>query len=52
MVQESDFEEDSEPAKTDEDNLGSTDAEKIAGIVIVVCILVGSITFFVFKRKR
>ena len=52
MVQESDFEEDSEPAKTDEDNLGSTAAEKIAGIVIVVCILVGSIAFFVFKRKR
>lgn len=52
IVQESDLEEDSKPAKTDEENSGSTEAEKIAGIVIVVCILAGSIAFFVFKRKR
>lgn len=52
MVQESDLEQSSEPAKPDEKNSGNTDAEKIAGIAIVVCILAGSIAFFVFKRKR
>lgn len=30
----------------------STDAERIVGIAIVVCILAGSIVFFVFKRKK
>ena len=51
-VQEPDLEEKSKPAKTDEENLVSTDTEKIVGIVIVVCILACSIAFFVFKRKR
>lgn len=35
--------------KTDD---GSTDAEKVAGIVIVAGLLAGSVAFFVFKRKR
>ena len=51
-VQEPDLEENSKPAKSDEENSGSTDAEKIVGIAMVVCILAGSIAFFVFKRKR
>ncbi|MBS5734659.1 MAG: hypothetical protein KHW87_08165 [Clostridiales bacterium] len=41
-----------ESAKTEEGNSGSTAAEKIAGIALVVCILAGSIAFFVFKSKR
>lgn len=40
-----------EPAKTDDQILSGTDAEKMAGVVIVVCILVGSVAFFAFKRK-
>ena len=41
----------SESVKTDGEILDSANAEKIAGIAIVVCILVGSVAFFVFKRK-
>lgn len=39
-------------AKTVDENLNSTDVEKVVGVVIVVCILAGSIVFFVFKRKK
>ncbi len=38
--------------KTDDQILGSTDIEKMVGIVIVICILAGSVAFFVFKKKR
>lgn len=41
----------SESVKADGEILDSANAEKIAGIAIVVCILVGSVAFFVFKRK-
>lgn len=51
-VQEPDLEEDTKPTKTDEENSSSADVQKIVGIAIVVCILAGSIAFFVFKRKR
>ena len=37
--------------KTDGEILDSTDTEKIVGIVIVVCILLGSVAFFVLKQK-
>ena len=33
-------------------NLYSTNTDKIVGIVIVVCILICSVLFFVFKGKR
>ena len=58
-AQASGLEEDSESAKPDEaefitgdENLSNAGTEKIVGIVIVVCILAGSVAFFVFKRKR
>ena len=61
-IQEPDLENDSESekpngarvmsVKTDDENLDSTGIEKIAGIAIVVCILLGSVAFSVFKRKR
>lgn len=38
--------------ETDGKILCSTDAQRIVGIAIVVCILAGSIVFFVFKRKK
>ena len=51
IVQEPDVEENSKSANTNEDSSGSTDAQIIAGIAILVCILAGSIAFFVFRRK-
>ena len=61
-LQEPNLEEDSEVTATDDQqlelsqivngNMGSTDTEKIAGIAIVLCMLAGSVAFFVFKRKR
>lgn len=41
-----------DPVQTDTGNSSSANKEKTIGIVIVVCILAGSVLFFVFKRKK
>ena len=40
-----------EPIKPSDNSSDGTQTEKIIGTVIVVCILAGSVAFFIFKQK-